>query len=135
MNAPSSDCPCGSGFALADCCGPYLAGTATPPTAEALMRSRYTAHVRGAVDYLIQTWHPRERAAGLREDLLAMGGRIRWLGLEVLSTHQGQEGDKLGKVTFKASYLEDGKRASHQERSRFARHQGRWVYVDGTIHG
>jgi uncharacterized protein YchJ len=26
------------------CCGPYIAGAELPPTAEALMRSRYTAY-------------------------------------------------------------------------------------------
>ncbi|MBK5938172.1 hypothetical protein CCR96_02550 [Halochromatium roseum] len=36
-------CPCGSGHTLADCCEPFLAGTTMPATAEALMRSRYTA--------------------------------------------------------------------------------------------
>ncbi|NEX16830.1 MAG: hypothetical protein C1943_09425 [Halochromatium sp.] len=50
-------CPCGSGKTLADCCGPFLDGTSAPATAEALMRSRYTAFTQSAVDYLRTTWH------------------------------------------------------------------------------
>ena len=38
-------CPCGSGQAIAECCGRYLDGGEAVPTAEALMRSRYTAFV------------------------------------------------------------------------------------------
>ena len=49
------DCPCGSGRAYTECCEPYITGTAKPPTAEALMRSRYSAYVEHAVDYIINT--------------------------------------------------------------------------------
>ena len=52
-------CPCGSNRTYDDCCGPYLEGRSDPPTAEALMRSRYTAYARGAIDYLLATHDPR----------------------------------------------------------------------------
>src|SRR5687767_1109085 len=55
-------CPCG-GPSLATCCGPYLDGTALPPTAEALMRSRYTAYTLKNEPYLLATWHPSTRPA------------------------------------------------------------------------
>ncbi|WP_280273702.1 YchJ family metal-binding protein, partial [Nocardia wallacei] len=42
-----------SGETLTDCCGPRLDGTRPAPTAEALMRSRYTAFAVGDVDYLL----------------------------------------------------------------------------------
>ena len=45
-------CPCGSGADYSSCCGPYIDGDRPAPTAEALMRSRYTAHVKLAADYL-----------------------------------------------------------------------------------
>ncbi|HAW61148.1 MAG TPA: hypothetical protein DCX26_02290, partial [Pseudomonas sp.] len=48
------NCPCGSGDALAECCGRYHAGVAAP-SAELLMRSRYSAYVLGLVDYLQAT--------------------------------------------------------------------------------
>ena len=55
---PEADCPCGSGRSITVCCGPYVARSETAPTAEALMRSRYTAYTLGRTDYLLYTWHP-----------------------------------------------------------------------------
>ncbi|MFM0874673.1 YchJ family metal-binding protein, partial [Klebsiella pneumoniae] len=52
MTQPS--CPCGSGDPLDDCCGRYHQGHPAP-TAEALMRSRYSAYGLGLVDYLRDT--------------------------------------------------------------------------------
>ena len=49
-------CPCGSGRTYAQCCEPLHDG-APAPTAQALMRSRYTAFVVGDEDYLFRTWH------------------------------------------------------------------------------
>lgn len=53
-------CPCASGDTVAACCGPLLDG-APAPTAERLMRSRYTAFVREDGAYLLRTWHPETR--------------------------------------------------------------------------
>lgn len=36
-------CPCSPAKRYADCCGPLHTGTAVAATAEALMRSRYSA--------------------------------------------------------------------------------------------
>ena len=47
-------CPCGSSAELETCCGQYLDGVAAP-TAEKLMRSRYTAFVLERGDYLAAT--------------------------------------------------------------------------------
>ena len=48
-------CACGSGADYAACCGALIDAKKPAPTAEALMRSRYTAFTRAAVDYLIET--------------------------------------------------------------------------------
>ena len=53
-------CPCGSGIRFDGCCAPALRGVPAP-TAEALMRSRYTAFVVGDAAYLSATWHPGTR--------------------------------------------------------------------------
>ncbi len=37
-------CPCGSNKPYTDCCARYVEGNKHAPTAEALMRSRYTAY-------------------------------------------------------------------------------------------
>lgn len=119
-------CPCGSQRAFAGCCGPYLAGTAAPPTAEALMRSRYTAYSRGDAAYLLRTWHPATRPSEL-----AMEAEVRWFDLQVLATSGGQAGDDSGTVHFCARYKINGKARRLEENSRFARLADGWYYLDG----
>ena len=60
MIAPDSPCPCGRPRAYATCCGRWHAGpdALQAPTAEDLMRSRYSAFALGLLDYLRDTWHP-----------------------------------------------------------------------------
>ena len=43
MTQQDDRCPCGTGETYDECCGRYLADGRRAPTAEALMRSRYTA--------------------------------------------------------------------------------------------
>ena len=50
-------CPCGSALACAECCARHIDGGIAAPSAEALMRSRYTAYTLGRDDYLLATWH------------------------------------------------------------------------------
>lgn len=121
-------CPCGSGQDLDACCGPFLDG-AVAPTAEALMRSRYSAFARGDEDHLFRTWHPRTRPPGPYT-----AADITWTGLRVLSTSAGDEGDATGEVEFVASWSrDDGATGRVHERSRFARRAGRWFYLDGEL--
>jgi SEC-C motif-containing protein len=48
MDTKTILCPCGSdNKKYTDCCGRYLDGGEAAPTAEALMRSRYTAYALG----------------------------------------------------------------------------------------
>ncbi|WP_116104581.1 YchJ family protein [Rhodococcus globerulus] len=121
-------CPCGTGNSVADCCGKYLEGGASAPTAETLMRSRYTAFALMDTDYLKRTWHPDHRPATLDLD-----PHQRWTGLEILSTERGSLFDSDGTVEFRAHYSYGNERGNLHERSRFARIDGRWLYVDGDI--
>lgn len=118
-------CPCGTGRVLARCCGPVLAGGAAP-TAEALMRSRYTAFAVGDVAHLARSWHPDTRPSSIR-----LVPDQRWTGLEV---HEAVGGllDQEGTVRFTARFERAGRPGALHERSRFARHDGRWTYLDGT---
>jgi len=118
-------CPCQSGKAYGQCCRPFHRGDADAPTAEALMRSRYTAFVAGDVDYLLRTWHPETRPANLELD-----PGLAWTGLEILRTVRGGAADRAGTVEFRASYREDGQEKAQQEKSTFVREDGRWVYRD-----
>ncbi|MFG1654806.1 YchJ family protein [Micromonospora sp. NPDC049275] len=119
-------CPCGSGQAYADCCFPVHGGAAQAPTAEALMRSRFSAFALGDADYLLRSWHSSTRPARLE---LTPGQR--WTRLEIAETERGGLLDATGTVTFHAHYREAGRPGALTERSRFIREDGRWVYLDG----
>ncbi|MEW5892555.1 MAG: YchJ family metal-binding protein [Pseudomonadota bacterium] len=121
-------CPCGSGRPLAACCGPYLAGSAPAPDAEALMRSRYTAFVLGDADYLRASWHPATRPERLD---LAEPPVPKWLGLTV--RQHGQTDADHATVEFIARYRIEGRAYRLHERSRFERLDGQWYYRDGEI--
>ena len=122
-------CPCGSGQPLSACCGIYLGHEAAPPTAEALMRSRYTAFVLRNADYLLATWDPlhRPRHIDLTKD------QPEWLGLEILRTESGKADDCAGQVEFIARFRLHGAEQTLHERSRFRKQDKGWVYVDGDI--
>ncbi len=128
-----AECPCGSGRAFDDCCGPLINGEQAAATAEALMRSRYSAYVTGAVDYLGDTLHPDSRSDYDAAATRKWAEQSQWCGLEIRSMEQGEEGDDVGTVEFVASYKADGKTRHHHEFSRFSRHRGRWYYVDGNL--
>ncbi len=119
-------CPCGSGSRFADCCGPYLGGLAEAPTAEALMRSRYSAYVLENGEYLTRTWHPRTRPADLGLD-----DGTTWHGLTVIDTSGGGVDDQEGIVEFTAACRVKNVPGNLHEISEFVREGGRWFYVDG----
>lgn len=125
-----ADCPCGSGRPLSACCGPALDGSAPPATAEALMRSRYTAYTLGLRDYLLATWHASTRPAALDLD---EEPRPKWIGLQV-TAHRPLGADRA-EVEFIARYRVGGRAHRLHETSRFVREDGRWYYVDGDLHG
>ena len=56
------NCHCGSGVSFDKCCEPYILKKSAPERlSEQLMRSRYSAFVVGAVDYIYDTHHPCRR--------------------------------------------------------------------------
>ncbi len=126
-NAIMGPCPCGQG-AFTDCCAPYVEGSGHPPTAEALMRSRYTAYVLQREDYLLATWHAPTRPERLG---LADEPPTRWIGLEI-KRHAQQDADHAV-VEFVARYKVNGRAHRLHEVSRFVREQGRWFYIDGDL--
>jgi SEC-C motif domain protein len=127
---PQAACPCGSGIALASCCQPYIDGKANAPTAETLMRSRYTAHVLLAIDYLWDTWSPDLRIRSSKADIKAWASACEWLGLRILETNKGQPQDDEGLVHFVAVFRQHGQLEQHQELSLFRKSGERWLYID-----
>ena len=122
-----ANCPCGSGRALADCCGRYHEGQLTPD-AESLMRSRYSAYVLGLEDYLRATWHPATCPTALELDAAPSP---HWLGLTVKARVPLDETHAM--VEFVARYKLNGRAFRLHETSRFEKVDGRWLYVDGEI--
>jgi len=127
-HANTAPCPCDSQRHFADCCQSFLLDKVFAPTAEALMRSRYTAFALQQRDYLLDTWHPSTRPQQLTFDT-----DVRWLGLKVKSTEAGREQDENGWVSFVARYKIQGRGHRIVERSHFVRENGRWFYVDGEV--
>ena len=124
--AQLKDCPCGSGKPYAGCCGRHIDDGGLPDTAEALMRSRYTAYALGSEAYVLSTWHASTRPASLG---LAEQPVPKWIGLKVLRHEQQDESHAV--VEFIARYKVNGRAYKMQETSRFVREDGRWYYVDG----
>ena len=122
----SCNCHCGQSAAYADCCGRFIAGGELAPTAEALMRSRYSAFVEQDEPYLLQTWHPDSRPSRVRFD-----PQQRWLGLSIKNTVAGLPGDRQGEVEFVARFKVQGRGHRLRERSRFLCIDNHWYYLDG----
>lgn len=118
-------CPCESGKSYKACCEPYHLGLLAP-TAEALMRSRYTAYALGLEPYLLQTWHPDTRPLTLN---LSEDQAIKWLGLQV---KQVTTSETAATVNFIARYKVSGKAERLHELSQFVRIENAWYYLHGT---
>lgn len=123
-----SPCPCQADSLLVNCCGRYF-DNADAPTAESLMRSRYSAFVLQNTDYLLATWHPKTRPASL--DLSQ--DTVVWQRLEIIHCQRGQATDNDGAVAFKAYFTQQGAAHVLHEISQFVKHNNRWFYRSGHI--
>lgn len=93
------------------------------------MRSRYTAFVVADAAYLQASWHPATRPADP-----ALPQDTSWRRLRIREVVDGGVTDATGEVEFVAHFrTPDGGRDMLHERSRFVRHNGHWVYVDGEL--
>ncbi|MFG2295700.1 YchJ family protein [Streptomyces sp. NPDC048603] len=125
MPTPSPrPCPCGLPAAYVDCCGRFHSGAQQAPTAELLMRSRFSAFAVGDASYLLRSWHSSTRPDGLELDPAQ-----RWERLEILGTERGGMFETEGAVEFRAYYREGRHAGSLHENSSFTREGGSWVYV------
>ena len=123
-----NSCPCGSGRDFAVCCEPILNG-APAETAEALMRSRYTAYVKHAYDHLARSLSADQRKDYSMEHAKQWSEQSEWLGLTILHTEAGGAADQEGAVEFSAKYRVGDKAQEHVETAMFGREDGRWVYT------
>jgi SEC-C motif domain protein len=118
-------CPCGSQKLLAVCCTQYWQGEA-PPTAELLMRARYSAFALGQLDFLLATLHPASHQSDELAQLQISQSKTQWLKLHVLAATDCE-------VEFLAFFNQQGVLGQLHERSHFVFERGRWWYVDGEF--
>lgn len=126
-------CPCGSENPYIECCAPFISGHRPAPTAEALMRSRFTAFAIGAIDYLIDSLVPERRGANEARMLSQELRLTEWLRLEILDVQAGRETDSEGQVEFNAYFRAPETEGCLHERSNFRKENGHWYYVDGEV--
>lgn len=132
-NDTTMTCPCGSNKPFSFCCEPAIEGHRPAKTAEALMRSRYTAFALGAVDYLINTTAEEHRNP---DDVPILEEQVKattWIGLRILDTVAGTPNDETGVVEFSARFESDEQNGELHERSNFRKENNHWYYVDGEV--
>ncbi len=127
------DCPCGSGDLYKSCCDPYIAGQENAPTAEKLMRSRYSAFVVHEPQYIFDTHNPSTRDEVDFDEIAAWSTQSIWEGLNILNVEDGGESDDKGVVEFVARYTVGRKGNNHHERSTFDHKEGKWWFTDGEL--
>lgn len=127
-------CPCESGKPYSQCCEVYHLGSPAP-TAEALMRSRYSAYALvhenpALADYLLNSWHPETRPQHLH---LTGDDATKWLGLQIKRHQNIDDGHALVEFIARYKHMNNlgGKAERLHEISRFQRIDNRWYYVDG----
>ncbi|WP_137886727.1 YchJ family protein [Pseudomonas sp. 2FE] len=125
-------CPCGSGNHLDECCGRYHTGIPAP-SAETLMRSRYSAYVLGLIDYLVATTLPAQQAELDTAAMRAWSAQSTWLGLEVESAEVHGGKPEHAFVTFTARWHDSSGEHTHREHSGFVQNSDRWYFIDSTV--
>ncbi|NKQ09826.1 YchJ family protein [Pseudomonas sp. SST3] len=127
-----ANCPCGSGDMLGECCGRYHRGLSAP-SAERLMRSRYSAYVLGLIDYLKATTLPAQQGSLDLQSMSDWSAGSTWLGLEVEESQLIGGQPEHARVSFTARWHDlAGEHAQH-ERSAFVQHDGKWYFIDPTV--
>lgn len=127
-------CYCGSKLSFEECCKPIIEGTKFAPTAQALMRSRYSAYVIIDAQYIIDSTSIATRGNQSKTEIEAWAKICTWQKLEIISAHQGLEKDLVGEVEFKAHFIDVNKNPQiHHEKSVFNKTNGKWFFVNGNI--
>ncbi|MBW1298054.1 YchJ family protein [Aquimarina litoralis] len=124
-----NSCNCGKTDSFNACCYEIHLDIKKALTAEALMRSRYSAFVVANGDYLLKSHHSSTRPS-LKEkkSIVKWAKSVQWIKLEVLNTTGGLKNDIDGTVEFKAFYFENGSLQFIHEHSKFVKENGHWVY-------
>jgi len=114
-------CYCGTEQPYENCCAAFIEGKQSAPSAETLMRSRYSAYAQHNEDYILSTWHASTRPQSLS---INSDSPVKWIRLKVISS-------SYDTVEFIAWYKHNGKAHQLHELSRFIFEDQRWYYLDG----
>ncbi|BFM48044.1 YchJ family protein [Marinomonas sp. THO17] len=125
------NCPCGTGNPYEICCGMYHNNPGTAPTAEILMRSRYSAFAIGDFDYIANTQKLKEDPKQSAKVIRDSNQNTHWIKLEITATEDGLEKDKTGMVAFSAHFKEGKHIGRLSERSLFKKVKNQWFYISG----
>ena len=122
------NCYCGSNISFQECCHKYIISLKNPPSAEALMRSRYSAYATQAVGYLIATTAVFQRKLLIKSDILEWSQSNKWNKLEIIGATENT-------VEFKAYYTDSNNLSYiHHEKSTFIIEDEKWCYVGGEFY-
>ena len=122
------NCYCGSLITFESCCQKFINFSQNPKSAEDLMRSRYSAYVTQAIDYLIATTAFFQRQSLSKREVLIWSQSNQWNKLEIIES-------TTNTVEFKAYYTNSKKLSFiHHEKSTFIIENGKWCYVDGKFY-
>ena len=124
-----TNCPCCSGKPLNDCCGPYLQNLRSAPTAEALMRSRYTAYTLLDTAYLNKTSKTSKNGDFDEASVTAWAQGVTWLNLDIVDVKDGTAHDKQGEVSYIVRYKERNSEKVIAEQGLFKKIDNEWFYV------
>jgi len=126
-------CPCGSQKKYSDCCRPFILEGKDAPTAETLMRARYSAFAMGEIAFVEKSHHPETRDGFDVAETRRWSHESKWLGLDIIKTNSGSEKDLEGHVEFVAHYEFNQKKHDHHELADFRKKDGVWYFYDGKI--
>lgn len=123
-------CYCNSGLPFAECCEPVLVDIKNAKTAEAVMRSRYSAYVLKDYNHLYESLHPDHRKDFDQDATKQWAEAAEWVQFELMNK---DENDEEGKATLEfAAHFKIGKEiVKHHEISTFEKIEGCWYFVNG----
>lgn len=122
-------CPCGLPESYESCCARYIHGDEQAPTAEKLMRSRYTAFAMKEGAYLRDTTDPQTTHLFDHEAQDKWAEQATFTGLEIL---KAVENGNKATVEFKAHFTMEGAPQTHHEVSKFRQQGGVWYFRQGA---
>lgn len=114
-------CPCCSGKTYQACCAPLHQG-AVAANPEALMRSRFSAHARGLLDYLLASWASAARAQVDTQELAHWLTEAEFGLLKVRAAADDW-------VEFECWFRQAGQLEHLHDRSFFIQEHGHWRYA------